>query len=395
MISPPVLAAEIALHLRPFGTHPELDQADQAPTAHRNLLAAASLEALQLNLAYLLLLEGDSWRSWLQSLGADLPPPDGLETVGPARRVRPRNLSAGLARQLEDLSRRLPEHAPVATQAAAAIALAPTILTLVDAGVLLQAAAQIDALPPAATIEAQSLRTAVLAAAEDLAALHARLVLANRPLVYHLVRRHFPTLGARSVELDDCIQEGLLGLSTAVAKFRCQGGASFSTYSAFWILERVRRYRANRERFVRIPVNRVQAWARIRNYQVEHPWADSQEISRALELPMRVTRELIDAPDVVRLPMVEEEAEAYVTSHAPRANRRVRDHQERSVERRHALAHAITRLTPAERIIVSLHYDLDDLSPAAEAFLEDWQARSTALIAQRAARSTALVARRD
>jgi len=56
------------------------------------------------------------------------------------------------------------------------------------------------------------------------------------------------------VPLADLIAEGNVGLMKAVAKFKPDKGAKFSSYAAWWIKQAIRRAIANQGRVVRVPV---------------------------------------------------------------------------------------------------------------------------------------------
>lgn len=73
---------------------------------------------------------------------------------------------------------------------------------------------------------------------------------ANLRLVF-MVASQYAHFG---VPLADLIQEGSLGLMTAVDRFDYRRGLRFSTYAVWWIRHMVRRAVANKSRMVRVPV---------------------------------------------------------------------------------------------------------------------------------------------
>lgn len=67
----------------------------------------------------------------------------------------------------------------------------------------------------------------------------------------------------------DLVQEGFLGVITAVDKFQEAAGAHFQSYAAQWIQQRIRRYIADQSRLIRIPVHRHETVAVIDNKRQE------------------------------------------------------------------------------------------------------------------------------
>lgn len=59
----------------------------------------------------------------------------------------------------------------------------------------------------------------------------------------------------RGLELGDLIQEGFIGLMTALDRFRLEEGTVFRNYAAFWVRQAVLRAVANKSRLIRLPVH--------------------------------------------------------------------------------------------------------------------------------------------
>lgn len=77
-------------------------------------------------------------------------------------------------------------------------------------------------------------------------------------LVHHVIRRHsFAAPSVRgSLELEDLVQHGLIGVMRATEDFDASRGASWSTYAAHWIRAHIGRAIANEGCAVRVPVHR-------------------------------------------------------------------------------------------------------------------------------------------
>lgn len=78
-----------------------------------------------------------------------------------------------------------------------------------------------------------------------------RFLLANLRLVYHQVSKMNPI----GDQIDDLIQEGSVGLMTAVRKFDPKFGCRFSTYAMWWIRQSITRC-IEKDKLVKIPIYR-------------------------------------------------------------------------------------------------------------------------------------------
>ncbi len=82
-----------------------------------------------------------------------------------------------------------------------------------------------------------------------------RMVLSNLRLVMSIARRFL----GRGVDLEDLIEEGNLGLITAVERFDPERGFRFSTYAAWWIRQAIATGVAEQSRTLRIPLHIMRA----------------------------------------------------------------------------------------------------------------------------------------
>ena len=77
------------------------------------------------------------------------------------------------------------------------------------------------------------------------------MIVSNLKLVVNIAKRYI----GRGVELTDLIEEGNLGLMTAVDKFDPERGNKFSTYASWWIKQAISRSIADQGRTIRLPVH--------------------------------------------------------------------------------------------------------------------------------------------
>ncbi len=81
-----------------------------------------------------------------------------------------------------------------------------------------------------------------------------KLILSNIRLVFHCAN-HFGR--DTTLESEDLVQEGIIGLFTAADKYDPEKGYRFSTYATWWIKQAMARAHDNTARIIRIPSHRL------------------------------------------------------------------------------------------------------------------------------------------
>jgi len=124
-----------------------------------------------------------------------------------------------------------------------------------------------------------------------------RLIEANLKLVVSIANRY----RGNGVPMEDLIQEGNLGLITAVDKFDPDHGCRFSTYAVLWIEGQVRRRLTNLRRCIHLPLQVAGDLRRLDRATDEltqklGQTPTAKELAEAMGMPLRHVEQLLALP---------------------------------------------------------------------------------------------------
>jgi RNA polymerase primary sigma factor len=194
---------------------------------------------------------------------------------------------------------------------------------------------------------------------DEVRELKQRLTEANLRLVVSIAARY----RHGSLSLLDLVQEGSLGLMTAVDRFDYRRGFKFSTYATWWIRQAVTRALADTGRTVRLPVhvveslNKLARAERALSVELDRPPTVEELADRTGFAPDRVAQLSQAGAPVTSLdaPIAETAAFADLLSDTSRSP------EERVVARstRRQVRRVLSSLTERERAVLQLRFGID------------------------------------
>lgn len=186
----------------------------------------------------------------------------------------------------------------------------------------------------------------------------------NLRLVVSIARRYLD-YPYRGLELPDLIQEGILGLDVAIARFDPTLGDSFSTYARHWIQQAIAKALKDRGRVIRLPVHVYRKLAELRSAReriVRRSGREATLLEIARELGTSVARvgELLAAlPRATSLDTGASGGRGGVLESVPAVIPNIEGElvRESLAEK---LAGLLGELSPREREIIQLRYGLTE-----------------------------------
>lgn len=157
-------------------------------------------------------------------------------------------------------------------------------------------ATYLNRLTQAALLSAEEEKELTVAAQNGSADAKERLIESNIRLVINIAKSYY----SRSIPLEDLIQEGIIGLITAISRFDPNKGFRFSTYATHWIKQSIGRAVDCKAKTIRLPSHISQALRRVEKARTDLTQANGEEptpeqIARELGMTVKKLNSLVQA----------------------------------------------------------------------------------------------------
>ena len=174
-----------------------------------------------------------------------------------------------------------------------------------------------------------------------------------------------------SLSFMDLMQEGSIGLMTAVEKFKIEKGYKFSTYAIWWIMQAIRRAMDEQSRTVRVPCYITESKRRIRQTATNL----AQRLDRQPELVElakevglssdKVWEVLQSTQDIISLDMSLDETpgERTLADLMPNEEASSPEREVLKTTRKEAIEKVLDTLLPREKKVIKLRFGLFDGNP--------------------------------
>lgn len=125
------------------------------------------------------------------------------------------------------------------------------------------------------------------------------LIIKNKRFIYQLAQRLHGQYQPPELTIDDCIQEGILGMLESIRKFDASKGHMFLTYSWSWVRQRITREIMNSGYMIRLPVHVFEKAIRICRYRKHYFNCDLLEFTQTVISAEREKGNIITAEEIL------------------------------------------------------------------------------------------------
>lgn len=195
----------------------------------------------------------------------------------------------------------------------------------------------------------------------------AKLVEANLRLVISIAKKFRKWTMSDSIELEDLIAEGNIGLMQAIDRFDWRKGYALTTYATWWIKQAIRQYLTTKSRTIRLPahvidLNRKKRFA-LNTYKKKFGELPSDdELAETLGVSKKMKKALELAPTSVSSydSPIGSDNDASIVASIPDHDSVTPFDAVMNKELRNAICESFATLSPKEEQIVRLRFGLVD-----------------------------------
>jgi RNA polymerase primary sigma factor len=214
---------------------------------------------------------------------------------------------------------------------------------------------------PLLTVEQEKSLTFQIRAGNEQA--RERMIEANLRLVVSIARHY----NCRGMTFEDVVQEGILGLMSAINKFDPDKGFRFSTYATYWIRQAIVRAIEKQSRMIRLPTYAYHAVGKLErsNMQLSDKLGrqpTSEELAAETTLSVSTVNALLQSiQEPVSLDVLLGEAEDYTLGDL-QLDSEAQDPEDYALQSadRESLGRILGVLKPKERKVIENRYGLSD-----------------------------------